>query len=132
MRFSGIPLDKPAAVYYNKIEKELTKQAVCSHIVKLKNNRHKFGSKGRLFFLITMIIVFMIVIDVCSKCCCFQEKTPQFQQIAKSDNTIHHDNHLPSVQDERNGSEEKTIPARRPAEMATADSPKDSEPPIRE
>ena len=61
-----------------------------------------------------------------------RRKLPQFQQIAKSDNAIHHDNHLPSVQDERNGSEEKIIPARRPAEMATADSPKDSEPPTRE
>ena len=96
--------------------------------VLVKNNRHKFGSKGRLFFLIVMITVFMIVVDVCDKGCQFEEKAPQFQQIAKSYNDIliHHTDHLPSVQ-MSSGSRNK--PARRPAEMATADSPKDSEPP---
>ena len=56
----------------------------------VKNNRHMFGRKGRLFFLIVMITVFMIVVDVCDKGCQFEEKTPQFQQIAKSYNAVHH------------------------------------------
>ncbi len=47
-----------------KIEKSLSSKRYAP-IVSGKNNRHKFGSKGRLFFLIVMITVFMIVVDVC-------------------------------------------------------------------
>ena len=72
-----------------KIEKSLSSKRYAP-IVSGKNNRHKFGSKGRLFFLIVMITVFMIVVDVCDKGCQFEEKTPQFQQIAKSYNAVHH------------------------------------------
>ena len=46
------PLDKSAVMYYHEIERELTKQAVCSHIVKLKNNRHVLEGGAIIFALL--------------------------------------------------------------------------------
>ena len=59
--------------------------------------KHKLILLLGLFFLFSafkadkpVITVFMIVVDVCDKGCQFEEKTPQFQQIAKSYNAVHH------------------------------------------
>ena len=68
----------------------------------------------------------MIIVNVQDHADAIQQKTADFQQITKGDVLIHHTDHLPSV---RMSSGSRNKPARRPAEMATADSPKDSEPP---
>ena len=68
----------------------------------------------------------MIIVNVQDHADQIQQKAADLQQITKGDILIHHTDHLPSVQ-MSSGSRNK--PARRPAEMATADSLKDSEPP---
>ena len=68
----------------------------------------------------------MIIVNVQDHADQIQQKAADLQQITQGDVLIHHTDHLPSV---RMSSGSRNKPARRPAEMATADSPKDSEPP---
>jgi hypothetical protein len=86
-------------------------------------------ASGRLFLFLAVVIlitIFMIIVNVQDHADQIQQKAADLQQITQGDVLIHHTDHLPSV---RMSSGSRNKPARRPAEMATADSPKDSEPP---